>query len=282
MSLFRQKKNTAPPQTPWEAYQAKQARQQKHAPAKPERPAEQLPQVTALRQRQRRRNVALVLLPLVVLLVVFGYMVSPLAKVGNISVTGESAVPAQKIINASQLDSDHTVIGLLAGKQRVSARITAKLPEISKVNISVKNLNQVTLSVHEYAVMGYALKGDQYHVVLTSGKVLAASTTTPLTTYPIFSGFKDSEILTIAKVVYHFPTAVRRAVSEVRATRGAANPYQITLTMTDGNTIVADSRTIAKRIKYYPAMKAQAKRTGTFDLEVGAFFTPYNNSTAKK
>jgi cell division protein FtsQ len=41
----------------------------------------------------------------------------------------------------------------------------------------------------------------------------------------------------VAKTVASFPQAVRKAVSEVKATRGAANPYQITISMSNGNLV---------------------------------------------
>ncbi|MFD1430911.1 cell division protein FtsQ/DivIB [Lacticaseibacillus mingshuiensis] len=280
MGLFKQKKEETPqdPLTPWEAYQARQAK----AKAKPKQAQRlDLPQVTQIRKHHRARNLILLLTPLVLLLAMFGYLMSPLAKVGQLSVQGETTVPAQTIIDDSHLSADDLIVVLLAGHTDAASRLKQTLPQIKTVRLSVANFNQVTIHVKEYQPVGYLLTKGKYHVLLESGKVVAAGTDTPTNNYPVFTDFKASELKSIAAKIAAFPAAVRHAVSEVKATRGAANPYQITLTMTDGNTVVADSRTVAKRIKYYPSIIAQVKTTGTVDLEVGAFFTPYKNAKQK-
>lgn len=275
MAWFNRKKKQDP-LTPWEAYQAKQARAKKKA----HRQRLFLPNVTNVRKHTRRRNLALVLTPLILLLGFFGYMVSPLSKVGAITVTGESTVPAQHVINASQLSNADVVLDLVFHKQRVTQRIERHLPEIRTAQVSIQRGNQVTLHVGEYSALGYVLSGTRYHLILASGKILSTSTTTPLANYPIFIGFTTKAAVKMARQVGHFPAAGRRAVSEVRATHGAANPYQVTLSMSDGNTVVADSRTVVKRIQYYPSIVAQVNKKGTVDLEVGAFFKPYTTKSS--
>jgi cell division protein FtsQ len=268
MAWFKKSKSTDP-LTPWEAYQAKQKA------ATPKRQPLPLPHLSSTRRSRRRRNLALILTPLVLLAAFFGYMVSPLAKVDTISVRGEKTLPAQNVIDASGLNHSQAILDLLWHRQRVTARVEKRLPQVHQLTVSVHGFNQVLLTVTEYAPLGYWQKADGYHVLLASGQVVPTATMTPKSTYPIFTGFKHTEVIKLAKVVQDFPPAVRRAVSEVKATRGAANPYQITLSMTDGNLVVADSRTVAKKIKYYPKLLAKVTKKGTVDLEVGAFFTPY-------
>ncbi|MFD1483723.1 cell division protein FtsQ/DivIB [Lacticaseibacillus baoqingensis] len=268
MAWFKKSK-TQDPLTPWEAYQAKQ----KAAGTK--RKPLPLPHLSSTRQTRRRRNLALILTPLVILALFFGYMLSPLAKVDTISVAGEKTVAAQSVIDASKLTRSQVILDLLWHQQRVATRVKKRLPQVHTLQVQVHGFNQVTLNVKEYAPLGYWQQADGYHVLLASGKVVPQATTTPKSTYPIFTGFKRAEVFKLAQAVQRFPTAVRHAVSEVKATRGDANPYQITISMTDGNLVVADSRTVAKKIKYYPKLLAKVTKKGTIDLEVGAFFTPY-------
>ncbi|WP_390408303.1 cell division protein FtsQ/DivIB [Lacticaseibacillus jixiensis] len=258
------------PLTPWEAYQAKQAKQ-----ARAKRHALPLPQLSHTRNARRRRNLALLLTPLCVLLAAGAYMISPLAKVGQLKVLGESTVPAQSVIDASKLGSSQVILDLLLHKDTVAKRVKAKLPQVQQLHVDVNAFNQVTLHVKEYAPLGYLAHQDGYHVLLASGTLLRSATQTPTHNYPIYAGFSTKEAFKLAKVVHEFPPAVARGVSEVHATRGAANPYQITISMNDGNKVIADSRTVAKKIKYYPQLLASVTKKGTVDLEVGAFFTPY-------
>ncbi|WP_179395267.1 cell division protein FtsQ/DivIB [Lacticaseibacillus absianus] len=260
---------TKDPLTPWEAYQARQARTRRP------RPRLSLPQVTELRRHHRTRNLILVLAPLTVLLLFFGYMASPLAKVQEVSVTGTKNLPIQTVIDASQLGATDTIPGVLMARQQRLAQIKATVPEVRTISLWVTRLNHVTLAVKEYIPMGYVLTKGRYHMILENGTIMATSSTTPVDNYPVLTDFGARDAATMARAIRQFPSAVRRTISEVRATRGGSNPYQITMTMTDGNTVVADSRTVAKKISYYPAIVAQVKKRGTIDLEVGAYFTPY-------
>lgn len=267
---FRRKSKVQDPLTPWEAYQAKQKRDKKST----SRPLP-LPHLSHTRATRRRRNLALILTPLTVLLVVAIYFLTPLARVGDISVRGESTLPAQSVIDASKLSSSQMILDLLLHRNRVTIQVQKALPQVQTLQVSVRGFNHVTLNVHEYAPLGYVQKNGEYHVLLASGVVLKDATQTPKSMYPIFTGFTTKEAFEVAKTVASFPQAVRKAVSEVKATRGAANPYQITLSMSNGNLVVADARTVAKKIKYYPQLLTDVKTKGTVDLEVGAFFTPY-------
>jgi cell division protein FtsQ len=50
------------------------------------------------------------------------------------------------------------------------------------------------------------------------------------------------------------------------------------MNMNDGYRVIADSRTIANKIKYYPAIVSQVKKKGVIDLEVGAFWRAYSSA----
>nr|WP_241864983.1 cell division protein FtsQ/DivIB [Lacticaseibacillus kribbianus] len=202
-------------------------------------------------------------------------MVSPWARVASVSVTGTTNVPIQSVIDASKLDDAKTILGMQLHRRDFLKRIARQVPELRQVSVSVSGLNRVVLHVKEYTPVGYVQQKGRYRLILENGALMQDSTATPVNNYPVFTGFDAKAATSLAKAVRKFPAAVRRTVSEVKATRGGGNPYQITLTMTDGNTVVADSRTVAKKISYYPAIVAQVKTKGTVDLEVGAFFTPY-------
>lgn len=263
------------PLTPWEAYQAKQKRRPKgEAKLK-------LPGVSAVRRHKRMRNLVLLLTPLLVLLAFFGYMVSPFSKVQEVSVVGTVNVPIQNVINASGLSDRVLIPQVLRTKKQLAAQIEKRLPQVKRASLAVSAVDHVTIHVVEHEPIGYVVKNKQYRMILANGTIIARGTTTPLDNYPVFSGFSDQEAGKLAQTLSRFPAALRRTTSEVTASRGDGNPYQITMTMTDGNTVVADSRTVAKQIKFYPSIIAQVQGKGTVDLEAGAFFKPYQKAAAK-
>jgi len=262
------KKRPSEPKTPWEQYQANH----------PKPLAEQLPQLNAWRHKQLRRNLLLILTPLIVLLGFFGYMVSPLAKVGLVNVTGVSALPEQTIIDASKLSSKDYVLKLLFDKHPVVKRVE-QVAGVKTAKVSISGMNTVTLHISEYAPVGYVYKNGLYYLVLSSNEVVKQGIKNPSDNYPVLTGFTTQELPRISTALRAIPKAVRQDIAEVKATRGGANPYQVRLNMGDGNQVIADSRTLAKKMHYYPSMVADLKQTGTLDLEVGAFFTP--NKTKK-
>lgn len=275
MAWFK-KKPTPPfdPLTPWEQYQEKREQTQQHQASSRQPFAMHLPKVEQLRASSRKRNVALVLTPLLILLAFFSYMASPLAKVGPVLVNGVQTVPGQYVIDASQLTGDSTILGLLGKKRQVIDRIVKQVPQVKQAQLQVSQLNHVTITVKEHRPVGYVLANKQYHAILGDGQVLKSGSAAPKYRYPIFTGFKNAEAASLAKALSGLPDAVFQSISEITATRGAGNPYQVSLLMTDGNHVVADRRTLAKKMKHYPEMVAQVKAPGTLDLEVGAFFTP--------
>ncbi|MFD1392993.1 cell division protein FtsQ/DivIB [Lacticaseibacillus jixianensis] len=263
------------PLTPWEAYQAKQKRKRKAAAKL------RLPGVLALRRHQRTRHLILLLTPLILLLGFFGYMASPLAKVQQVSVVGTKNVPIQTVIDASKLSDRVLILHVATHRRQLANAIQRQVPQIKHATVAISKLDHVTIRVAEHQPIGYVVTQKRYHMILANGTIIKQGTATPLDNYPVLTGFSAREAGTLAQKLEQFPAAVRRTTSEVTATRGGGNPYQITLTMTDGNTVVADSRTIAKQIKYYPSIIAQVKTKGTVDLEVGAFFTPYHKTASK-
>ncbi|MCI1283121.1 cell division protein FtsQ/DivIB [Lacticaseibacillus songhuajiangensis] len=234
-----------------------------------------LPKVQKIREHRTWRSLAILVPPLLIIGLASAYMASPLSKVRNVSVYGTNLVTNQEVINASKLGSKSYVPQLLTNRQETEQRIKKAVPAIKTVRLRVRGARDVSLRVSEYSATAYLHNAAGYHVILSTGKVLQDASKSPKQGLPVFTGFTaGKDLRNMSKIVAAFPTAIRRDVSEVTLSRGNGNPYQITIAMNDGNKIVADSRTILKKIKYYPSMVAQLKTTGTVDLEVGAFFVP--------
>lgn len=232
-----------------------------------------LPNVERIRRRRNLRNLAIIVLPLLVIAVAAGYMASPWSKVHDITVTGTSVVANQDVIDATKMTTKTYIPEVLLTKSSLEQQVQKTVPALKSVQLQVNGTQNITLKVREFTTVGYVSQKGANHAVLSNGTILKRASAQPDQGLPLFSGF-DNDLTTIIKVVAKIPTAIRQDISEVDATRGNGNPYQVTLTMNDGNTVIADSRTLAKKIKYYPNIVAQVKGNGTVDLEVGAYFVP--------
>ncbi|KFC37485.1 cell division protein FtsQ [Lacticaseibacillus rhamnosus K32] len=278
LAWLRKKEQQSDPLTPWQQYQARQQQTPRHDRRQKPKLDVNLPRIQTLRRRKLVKNLVLILLPLLLLLGVFGYFASPLSKVGLVSVQGVTTVPDQQVINATKLSDDDLMLSVAFHKNAIAQRVQKSLPEIKTASLTIKGFNRIIIKTSEYQTVGYVYQKHAYHKILVTGEVLAAGTQTPVTTYPVFSGFTAKELPQMITLLKQFPAAIRRDISEIDASRGDANPNQIALNMNDGYRIIADTRTIAKKIKYYPAIVSQVKQKGVVDLEVGAFWRPYSSS----
>lgn len=277
LAWLRKKEQQSDPLTPWQQYQARQQQKPRHDRRRKPKLDVELPKIQNLRRRKLIKNLALILLPLLFLLGVFGYFASPLSKVGLVSVQGVTTVPDQQVINETKLSDNDLMLSVLVHKNDIAQRVQKSLPEIKEASLTIKGFNRIIIRTREYQTIGYVYRNHAYHKVLVTGKVLKAGTQTPVDTYPVFSGFTAKELPKMIELLNQFPDAIRHDISEIDASRGDANPNQIALNMSDGYRIIADSRTIAKKIKYYPAIVSQVKKKGVVDLEVGAFWRPYSS-----
>jgi cell division protein FtsQ len=73
------------------------------------------------------------------------------------------------------------------------------------------------------------------------------------------------------------PESVKNNISEIHNAKTKINPYRIKIDMNDGNKIIADTRTVDKKMKYYPSIASQMKKKGVIDLEVGAYSYPFDS-----
>lgn len=241
----------------------------------PEDIQKNMPNVQKIREHRTWRNLAILMPPFLIVCAACLYMTTPLSKVRDISVYGTDLITNQEVIDASKLNAKSYVPQLIMNRSQTEAAIKKRLPAASRVRIHIRGTRDVSLRVTEYAATAYLHNSKGYHVILSTGKVLQDSSKSPKQGLPVFTGFAPGKSLRhISTIIAAFPTAIRRDVSEVTLSRGNGNPYQITIAMNDGNKVIADTRTILKKIKYYPSMVAQLTTTGTVDLEVGAFFIP--------
>ncbi|MFD1465241.1 cell division protein FtsQ/DivIB [Lapidilactobacillus mulanensis] len=259
----------------WEKFREKSQRRQEKKLARPV--SDELPHF----RRQQRWQLTW---RLVVIILIFGsllgaltYHVSPLAHVGNISVSGEKLTAAQDVIDASKLSSENYVSTTWLTRNQLSEQIIKKVPALKKVTLKFTNWQQINIAVQEYTTVGFVVNNSNYRRVLSNGFVDDEVLKKPIGNFPIYSGFKQETALNrIIKLYGKMPAQIQNAISEVKADPSKTNPYRIHLYMNDGNEVVADSRTVISRLKYYGSIVAQTSKKGIVDLEVGAYFVPFD------
>lgn len=217
-------------------------------------------------------------------LMITGFLISPYGKVNDVYVEGVEQLPEQLVLDASQISRHQTTIGTLASRQTVEATIISKLPKVKAVQVKREELHDIVLEVEEFETIAYLDQANGYHSVLENGSILDESHQVPIGNNPILSHFEQGPILN--QFITAFQTIgedVQNSISEITYKGTKQNPYKITLYMNDGNYIIANINDFAEKIIYYPAMAQTLKdKKGTIDMEVGAFFTPFDSKTTQE
>lgn len=214
---------------------------------------------------------------IVFIIILIAYFGSSLSKVRNINVEGVNDLGAQQVINATQVDDNSTLLNVLIHHKSISKKTEKKLPSIKSVSFKSHNLRDLTIVVKEHPTLGFISKNGEYYRIIDNGRVLKDGTSSPIGNYPIYSGFDDQRLKKMSNIYAKLPSSVKTNVSEFYNSPTKLNPYRIKIDMNDGNKVIADMRTVASKLKYYPGMAAQMKKKGVIDLEIGAYSYPFKD-----
>lgn len=235
------------------------------------------PKLSKEKRRQLSWQVILIILIFGTILGGLTYHVSPKSKIEDVSVTGIKLTAAQDVLDASHLSSKDYISTTWLHRNRISNAIKQKLPALKQVSLQFNQWNKVEIAVQEHQTVGFFAKKDGYQRVLSNGYIDDEVLAKPLGNFPVYAGFKSGKSLNrIIKLYAKMPNQIQNAISEIKSDPSKENPYRIHLYMNDGNEVVADSRTVVDRLKYYGNIVAQTKKKGIVDLEIGAYFVPFD------
>lgn len=206
-----------------------------------------------------------------------GYLLSPYGRVNQLYVEGETIVPEQLIMEASQITSKQTVIGTLSNRVAIEAQIQAALPQIRMADVGIQGINDIVVHVADYQTVAYIDNGNRYQSVLENGVILLDDLTVPLGNRPLIKGFESGS--TLNKFITEFSKAssdIQDSISEITYKGSEENPYSITIHMNDGNQVKANLNEFISKMNYYPVILEElGSQKGIIDMEVGVFFTPF-------
>lgn len=210
-----------------------------------------------------------------------GYLLSPMGHVNQIHVEGESEVPEQHIIDASEITEKQTVLGILSHKEQLEDQIRKELPRIQTAVITPQGINDLVIQVADFRTVAYMEKGSGYQCVLENGEVLEEEQTVPRGSKPILKNFeKEKNLEKLVAQLRGLNEEIINSISEVSYTGTKTNPDAITLFMNDGNQVKASLKDFSKKMSYYPDILSQiGAEKGIVNMEVGVYFEPFPEKT---
>ncbi|MGY0401029.1 cell division protein FtsQ/DivIB [Carnobacterium jeotgali] len=238
------------------------------------------------KQRQKKlitRLIALILLFSFAIFVVV-YFISPLSKVDMLSVSGTKEVADQEIIDVSQIKSGDNLWKVFFERKEISKNLLSELPQVKSMKISFDGLNDYIIKIEEYQTVAYLAEENKYYNILENGKIVNESRKVSIGNPPIFKSFEENKALKAMIEQYKLLNEnIQNSISEVEYTPSEIDDYLIKLYMNDGNEVVASIPSFAEKMIYYPDMvKKIGDQKGTFNIEVGAYFSPFEFNNEKK
>lgn len=223
-----------------------------------------------------QRYIPIVAIYIMIILIMI-FFISPLSKVGTVSITGNDAVYDQMIINESNIHGGDSIIETYQKLEDIEKNITANLPQVAETNASIVDINNIQINVKEFNTVAYIAQDGSYLRVLENGVVLDDVYSVSIGNQPVLSKFEESEALNaMIEQLGELDAPILNLISEIELVENRDNPLFIRVYMNNGNRILASIPTFSEKIPYYPQMvKAVEGKKGIFDMEAGVYFIPF-------
>ena len=208
---------------------------------------------------------------------IMGYFISPLSKVGAITIVGTQHVYDQTVLEESAIKNGDSVIQTAQNMEEVGKKITENIPQISETSIAISGFNEVVINVEEFGTVAYIAQEGSYLRVLENGKVLDDVYAVSLGNQPVLSNFTEGQALDLMiKELSLLEEPILNLISEIELVEHRTNPLFIQVYMNNGNRVLSSIPSFSEKIPYYPQLVAAVSgQKGVFDMEVGVYFIPF-------
>ncbi|WP_258087962.1 cell division protein FtsQ/DivIB [Weissella fangxianensis] len=218
---------------------------------------------------------------LIVLLVMAAgliYLISPANQVQKYEVVGTHELSDKTVLNAAGLKMGQPLLTTLNQGDYFSRMAKSKNPQIRHLKLTRKSDNTLQVKVDEIVKVGYVKADNKYYPILENGSMLDHGLSNQkVGGLPIYDGFtSDKQLRKTLSEFGKLSDPLRHAVSEIVWSPNSQNNQRLLIYMNDGNQVLIRADEMSKKLKYYPGMVAQLNKTGIADLQVGAYFKPYD------
>ncbi|MBW1605413.1 cell division protein FtsQ/DivIB [Lactobacillus sp. Sy-1] len=258
-------------QTPWEKYQN---RYQNEPDVKKNRFKKGL----AVKWNATILKFCLTIICLLLILVFLIYLVSPLSRVANRSVSGNSKLSANHLVTTIPIKKGDSVIHTFNHRSQLEKQFLKQNPQVKSATLTINNFNNVNFKVVEYGTAGYLYSKDKYYIVVDNGEIINRYLLSPSSDLPIFVNFKPNSNLKSIAIQYNkLSKTIKNNIIKIQKDPTSYDPNRIKITMHDKNIVYAKSETFASKMSYYPSIVSKIKKPSIINLEVGAYSYPIKN-----
>lgn len=206
------------------------------------------------------------------------YLISPANQVQKYEVVGTHELSDKTVLHAASLKTGQPLLTTLNQSDYFSHMAKSKNPQIRHLKLTRKSDNTLQVKVDEIVKVGYVKADNKYYPILENGSMLNRGLSNQqVGGLPIYDGFtSDKQLRKTLSEFGKLSDPLRHAVSEIVWSPNSQNNQRLLIYMNDGNQVLISADEMSKKMKYYPGMVAQLNKTGIADLQVGAYFKPYD------
>lgn len=213
-----------------------------------------------------------ILVPSFIILFLSIYLLSPLATMKHIEVTGTVQTSADQVKEASGIrDSDYT-ISLLLNKDK-HAEMVKSNHWIESAKITYQFPVHFTIEVKEFEIVAYSVSGDSHYPILSSGSI--ESTAVNADSLPekyISVLFNDEEqIKTLISQLNEVSPEIKQEIEKIELAPSKVTSDLLKITMYDTDEILVPLSELGKKLPYYSKIKPQLTVPSGIDMEVGIY-----------
>lgn len=218
-----------------------------------------------------------VIFSLIILLSI--YLLSPLSNLDTLSVEGNNEVVDQEVIDASGLQSGDPIWGTYFERQTIEEGIVNNVPQVADAQLNFSGVDDFAIDIDEHNTVAYLNNDETYYKVLENGETLQDDSGS-VGEKPVLINFTDEDTLDqMVEQLKQLDSSTTQLISEIEKVDIERNPLLVRTYMNDGSQVLASIPTYAERITLYPRLQeAVDGQKGLFDLEAGAYFTPFSDS----
>lgn len=234
-------------------------------------------QIKQFRLRSNLRRILSIVVPFGLILLFMLYIVSPLARIKTVTVTGNHHLTARQVQAATQVRPGRFIWSTLAMKPARLTQIQHRNSQLKQVKIILTGPQSVEIAVKEYDVIGLVNAGKRPQLLLSNGKFRPV--TGQVDQFVAYAGFNDHYpmLKTTAKRIGKLAPAVRNGISEVTYSPTTLDKQRLKLLMNDGNTVFVKASEIDEKMSYYPSIVANTDGNRVINLEFGAYSYEYSS-----
>ena len=213
-----------------------------------------------------------ILVPSFIIFFLSIYLLSPLATMKHIEVTGTVQTSADKVKEASGIrDSDYT-ISLFLNKDKYADKVKSN-HWIESAKITYQFPVHFTIEVKEFEIVAYSVSGYSHYPILSSGSVESTAVTADnLPEKYISVLFNDEEqIKSLISQLNDVSPEIKQEIEKIELAPSKVTSNLLKITMYDTDEILVPLSELGKKLPYYSKIKPQLTVPSGIDMEVGIY-----------